>query len=119
MVSDELIKLHKSAVETSAHADAALSRATSESNNAFNQFVVAKQMFQDQLVHDLEALSTKTQSVFEKLVKGVDAAVHSTLSNFGFIIRAMESDAAILSEVSQSRRRRWTSKRSQCLTNLL
>lgn len=118
MASDELIKLHKSAVDTSADADAALSRATKESNEAFNQFVVAKQMLQDQLVHDLEALSTKTQSFFEKLVKGVDAAVHSTLSKFGLMVRAMESDAASLSEVSQSGRNRWTPKRSQRLTDL-
>ena len=103
---DELIKLHKSAVETNANANAALSRATESANDALSQlqsnFALAKQMFQDQLNRDLEASSTKMQSFFEKLVKDIDTAVQSTLSKLGSKVRAMDSDAATLSEVSQS-----------------
>lgn len=120
--SDELIKLHKSAVETNADANAALSRATKETNDGLNQlqtdFVLAKQMFQDQLVYDLEASSAKTQSFFEKLVKGVDTAVQSTLTKMGLTVRAIESDAASLSEVSQSGRSRCTPTRSQRVADL-
>ena len=119
---DELIKLHKSALETNADANAALSRATKEAHDGLNQlqtnFVLAKQLFQDQLMHDLEASSAKTQSVFEKLVKGVDTAVQLTLTKMGLTVRAMESDAASLSEVSQSGRSRCTPTRSQRVADL-
>ena len=102
---DELIKLHKSAVETNANANAALSRATKSANDALGQlqsnFALAKQMFQDQLNRDLEISSKDTQSFFERLVKDVDTAVQSTLSKIGSKVRAMDSDAATLSEVSQ------------------
>lgn len=103
---DEIIKLHKSAVETNANANAALSRATKSANDALSQlqsnFVLAKQMFQEQLNRDLEASSTKVQSFFEKLVADFDTAVQSALGKIGSRMKAMDSDAAILSEVSQS-----------------
>lgn len=115
LVLDESIKLHKSMVETNADANAALSRATKEANDGLVQlqsnFALAKQMFKDQLMHDLEVSSTKTQSFFEKLVKGMDTVVQSTLSKMGSTVRAMDSDAVNLSEVSQSARSRRTSMR--------
>lgn len=102
---DELIKLHKSAVEVNAEANAALSRATKEVNDGLSQvqknFALARQMFEDQLKHDLEALEvsfTEKQSFLEKLVKSIDTAVQSSLSSIGLTVRAMESDAASLSE---------------------
>lgn len=104
LVLDELIKLHKSAVETNADASAALSRATESANDALSQlqsnFALAKQMFQDQLTHDLELSSSKTQSFIEWLAKGMET-VQTTLSNLGSKVKAMDSDAATLSEVSQ------------------
>ena len=106
LVLDELIELHKSIVQTNADANAALSRATKEANDGISQlqsnFALAKQIFQDQLMHDIEVSSTNAQSFFEKLVKGMDGAVQSMLSKFGSTMRAMESDAAKLSEVRQS-----------------
>ncbi|CAF9922167.1 hypothetical protein IMSHALPRED_005601 [Imshaugia aleurites] len=100
--NDELIKLHKSVVQTNADANAALSRATKEANDGLSQlqnnFVLAKQMFQDQVMHDIEASSTQTQSFFENLVQGVDRAVQSTLSKMASKVKTMESDAANLSE---------------------
>ena len=93
-------------MQTNAEANAALSRATKEANDGLtqlqNNFALAKQMFQDQLMHDLEVSSTKTQSLFEKLVQGMDTAVQSTISKIGLTMRAMESDAGSLSEVSPS-----------------
>lgn len=106
---DELIKLHKSVVETSADASAALSKATKEFNE-FNDgfstqlqsnFALAKQMFQDQLMHDIEISSTKTRSFTEKLVKGVDTAVQLMLSKMASTVKAMDEDATTLSEVSE------------------
>lgn len=105
---DEQIKLHKSLVETSADANAALSRAVKEAIDGYNQlrsnFALATQMFQDQLIHDLDVSSSKTQSTFERFIKGMETAVESTLSRIGLTVRAMESDAASVSEVSQSGR---------------
>lgn len=116
LVLDELIKLHKSAVEANADANAALSRATESANDALSQlqsnFALAKQMFQDQLRHDLELSSKKTQSFIEWLAKGMDT-IESTLSNLGSKVKAMDSDAATLSEVSYSERLFFFSKRPQ------
>lgn len=99
---DELVELHKSAVKTNAEANAALSRATKEANNGLVQlqsnFALAMQMFQNQLAHDLDVSSTKTQSFFEKLIQGMDTAVQATIRKMGLTVRAMESDAANLSE---------------------
>ena len=105
MILDELIKLHKSAVETNAEANAALSRATKEANDGLSQlqnnFALAKQMFQDQLLQDLEVSSTKAQSFFEKLIRDADSLVRSTLSKMASTVKSMEADAANLSRVSQ------------------
>ena len=114
LVPDEVIKLYKSIVETNANANAALSRATKEVNDGLSQirsnFALAMQIFQDQVTYEVEASSTKTQSFFEKLVKGMDAAVQSMLSKIGSAMSAVESDAASLNEVSQARRTRYTPK---------
>ena len=116
LVLDELIKLHKSAVETNANANAALSRANKEVNDALSQlqsnFALAMQMFQDQVTQEIEISSTKTQSFFEKLVQGTDAAVQSMLRKIGSTMSAMESDTASLSEVSEPGRSRCTPKRA-------
>ena len=99
-VPDELIKLYKSVVEINANANTALSRATKEANDGLSDFSLAVQMFKRQLMHDLETSSSKTQSYFEKLVKGMDSAVQSTVSKMSSVIRAAETDAANMSEVS-------------------
>ena len=103
-------------VETNANANAALSRATKEANDGLSQvqanFALAKQMFQDQLIQDLEVSSTKVQSFFDKLVKGMDTAIQATLSKVGLTLRAMDSDAASLSQVSQFERSKCNPKRA-------
>lgn len=115
LVLDELIKLYKSIVETNADANAALSRANKEVNDGLSQlqsnFALAMQMFQDQVTHEVEASSTKTQSFFEKLVKGMDAAAQSMLSKIGSTVNTIASDAASLNEVSQAGRTGYTPKR--------
>ena len=102
---DELIKLYKSVVETNANANAALSRANKEVNDGLSQlqsnFALAMQIFQEQVNQEIQVSSFKTQSFFEKLVIGMDAAVQSMLSKLGSAMSAMESDAANLNEVSR------------------
>lgn len=115
LVPDELIKLYKSVVETNANANAALSRANEEANDGLSQvqsnFALVMQMFQDQVTHEIEVSSTKTQSYFEKLVKGMDTAAQSLLSTIGSRLSAMQSDAATLSGVSRCIRSRCISGR--------
>ena len=115
MFVDEFIVLFKSAVETNANANAALSRAHKEFNDELSQFqsnfALAMQIFQDQVAHEIEVSSTKTQSFFQKLVIGMDAAVQSMLSKIGSKMSAIESDAARLSKVSRSGRVTYSPKR--------
>ena len=116
-VPDELIKLYKSVVEINANANTALSRATKDANDGLSDFSLAVQMFKSQLMHDLEISSSKTQSYFEKLVKGMDSAVQSTISKMSSVIRAAETDAANMSEVSPSGRSQCVQKRADiCLS---
>ena len=102
---DEIIKLYKSVVETNANANAALSRANKEVSDGLSQlqsnFALAMQMFQDKVTQEIEVSSTRTQSFFEKLVIGMDAAVQSMLSKVGLTMSAIESEAANLSKVSR------------------
>lgn len=102
---DEFIGLFKSAVETNANADAALSRASKEFNDVLSQvqssFALAMQIFQDRVTREIEVSSTRTQSLFEKLVTGMESAVQSMLSEISSKLSAMESEAANLSKVSR------------------
>ena len=92
-------------METNANANAALSRANKEVNDGLSQlqsnFALAMQIFQEQVTQEIQVSSSKTQSFFEKLVIGMDAAVQSMLSKLGSTMSAMESDAANLNEVSR------------------
>jgi len=101
-VLDELIKLHKSVVETTADANLALARATNQTNSVFvqlqNDFALAKQTFQDQLMQDLDASTAKTQSFVERLVKGMEAAVHSAMSRMVSATQEIESNTASMSQ---------------------
>ena len=104
-------------VEINANANTALSRATKEANDGLSDFSLAVQMFKRQLMHDLETSSSRTQSYFEKLVKGMDSAVQSTISKMSSVIRAAEADAANMSEVSLSGRNQCVQKRADvCLS---
>ena len=98
-------------METNANANEALSRANTQANDGLRQlqsnFALVLQMFQDQVTHEIEVSSSKTQSYFETLIKGIDAAVQSIISKIGSRMTAMESDAANLSEVSQAERIRF------------
>lgn len=90
-------------VRTNAEADIALSKATKEANEGLIQlrsnFALAKQMFQKQLMQDLEAASTKTQTFFERLLTSMDTAVSTTMSKMSSRVKDIELDTESLSEV--------------------
>ena len=94
-------------VEINADASTALSRATKDANDGLTDFSLAVQMFKKQLMQDLEISSSKTQSYLEKLLKGMDSAVQSTINKMSSVIRAAETDATNMSEVSPSVRSRY------------
>lgn len=112
MVPDELINLYKSVVGTNADANAALSIAIKEAYDGLSKYALAVQMSKDRLMHDLEVSSAESQSFFEKLIKRMDTTVQLAISKIGSTVRAVESVAASLSEVSKSGRGRCGPKHS-------
>jgi hypothetical protein len=102
--SDELVKLHKSMVETNADANSALARATNQANTALMQlqdeFTLAKQDFQSQLLQDLDISTAKAQSFLERLVKSMETALQSAMGKVTSATRDIEADTARLSQVS-------------------
>lgn len=103
---DQLIKLHKSMVETSADASSALARATNDANAALinlqSDFALAQKKFQQQLLHDLEASTDKAQSFLERLVNSMDAALQKAIGKVVSATKDLESVTANLSKVCQS-----------------
>ncbi|MCJ1273303.1 hypothetical protein MMC21_001093 [Puttea exsequens] len=99
---DELIKLHKSMVETNADANSALAKATNGANMALtqlqNDFAVARQAFQEQLDRDLEISTAKTQTLLERLISNMDSALQSATNKFAAAIHQLDSDTAKISE---------------------
>ena len=90
-------------VDTNAEANSALARATSQANAALlhlhDEFALAKNTFQEQLMQDLDASTAKSQSFIERLVRSMDAAVQTTMSNLASVTREVETDTARLSQV--------------------
>lgn len=89
-------------IVASSDANSALARASDQANYAViqlqNDFALAKQGFQDQLVHDLEASTAKTQTLLERLVKSMDTAVQSAMSKMVSATKDIESGTARLSQ---------------------
>lgn len=90
-------------VDTNAEANSALARATSQANAALlqlhDQFALAKNAFQEQLMQDLDASTAKAHSFIDRLVRSMDAAVQIAMSNLASLTTEVEADTARLSEV--------------------
>lgn len=103
---DELIKLHRSMVETSQGASSALGRATNEANAALTQlqseFALAKRGFQDQLLQEMESSTKRTQSSFERMIKGMDTAIQGAMGQVLSRIKDFNSETISLGHVCQS-----------------
>lgn len=100
---DELIKLHKSMVETSSDVYSALSNALREVNNGLSEqkiFTVAIKEFQKKLLRDLDASNSQAQSYFAKLVNSMDTVRQSALAKITSAVQAVEFDITGLREVS-------------------
>ena len=97
-----MIELHKSLVETTADANAALAEATRQANAAVSQlqhdFSLAKQAFQKQLMQDLETSTARTQTFLERLIESMDSSVQSAISKVMSAMKDIESTTAEASD---------------------
>ena len=91
-------------MQNSADASTTLARSTYEANAALAQlqsdFVMARKTFQDELLHDLEASTTRAQTFLAMLVNSMDTAVQSAMSRVTSATKEVESETAHLREVS-------------------
>lgn len=100
---DDLIRLHKSMVETNSDVNSALSKALAAANAQLleqRDFAVAIDSFQKQLLLDLEASGAEAQSFFQKLMESMNVAAQNLLSQFSRVTKEAEMAVAGLSEVS-------------------
>ncbi|KAL8685149.1 MAG: hypothetical protein Q9218_007946, partial [Villophora microphyllina] len=93
---DELIKLHQSMTKTASGANSALDRAVSAANEAVvrqEQFGKEVKRFQRQIIQDLEASKSETQSFFRTLTKNLDSALQGITSRISTKVEDIESEA--------------------------
>ncbi|KAL8767090.1 MAG: hypothetical protein Q9209_006317 [Squamulea sp. 1 TL-2023] len=93
---DDLIKLHKSLINTTADANSALMRALATANEALlkqRQFGTEVERFQQQLTQDLEASKTKTQSYLRTLMKNIESTLQNTIKSFADKVKKVETEA--------------------------
>ena len=92
-------------IETNADANSALARATKQANTALMQlqdeFALAKQDFQSQLLQDLDISTAKAQSFLERLVKSMDTAVQLAMGKVTSATKDIEANTARLSQVNR------------------
>jgi len=102
---DELVKLHKTMVDTQFSANSVLSQAAKTSNDQLAQlrtdFAHARQSFKEQLLRDLEESSTKAQTWLDKVIRGMDSALQATLSKVSSAAKGAEYDVTSLGKVSR------------------
>lgn len=101
---DDLLKLHKSLINTHLKADAALSEAVRHAEEAFaDQYeyqALLKQNIQQEIVESISAASLKTKSFFDSTIASMDAAVQGWLSALTSSTRVMKDDIDGLWHVS-------------------
>ncbi len=100
---DDLIKLHKSMVETNSDVNSALSKALGEANAHLleqQKFAVAIDIFHRQVLQDLQASGVEAQTFFQKLMKSIDAAAQNLLSQLSLVTKEAGAAVAGLNEVS-------------------
>ena len=90
-------------VETNSHVSSALSKALEEANAQLleqREFAGSIDMFQKQLLKDLEASAVEAQSFFQKLTKNMDATARKLLNQILLVAKDAETAVVGLSKVS-------------------
>ena len=101
---DDMIRVLKSLVSTSSDLDDVLSKALQEAAQRLAQqqdFAKATDLFQGQLLRDLELASEGAQSYFTRLMESMDSVMQTWLGRASSVARAVETDVASLSQVCQ------------------
>ncbi|KAI4185902.1 MAG: hypothetical protein L6R41_003839 [Letrouitia leprolyta] len=102
---DDLIKLHKNMVDTTSGADAALAQAVAAANEAMArqaQFGKEVNLFQQQVVRDLESSQTETRSYLGYLMKDLDSSLQGILKHFLTKLTNMGNEVSNVEEALRS-----------------
>ncbi|KAL9030393.1 MAG: hypothetical protein Q9196_001473 [Gyalolechia fulgens] len=102
---DDLIKLHKSMVDTTSGANAALAQAVAAANEAMArqaQFGKEVNLFQQQIMRDLESSRTETRSYLGHLMKHVDSTLQDIVKHLSTKLKHMDSEATSVEEALRS-----------------
>ena len=100
---DDLIELHKSIVKLNSGVNSALSEALADANAQLlkqQKFAVAVDSFQKQLLHELKDSGAEAQSFLHRMMKSMDAAAQTLLSQFSLATKEAETTVAGLTRVS-------------------
>ena len=90
-------------VKTGSDAESALSMVLKDVNDSLSkqrEFAVAIEVFQKQLLQDLEISNSQVQSYFAKLISSMDAATQSIFGKIKSAVDHAESDVIDLRKVS-------------------
>lgn len=102
---DDLIKLHKTMVDTTSDANAALVQAIATANEAMArqaQFGKEVNLFQQQIMRDLESSRTETQSYIGHLMKHVDSTLQGIIKHLSTKLTNVKSEANNVEEALRS-----------------
>ncbi|KAL9005416.1 MAG: hypothetical protein Q9188_001810 [Gyalolechia gomerana] len=102
---DDLIKLHKSMVDTTSGANAALAQAVAAANEAMArqaQFGKEVNLFQQQIMRDLESSRTETRSYLGHLMKHVDSTLQGIINHLSTRLRDVDNEATNVQEALRS-----------------
>jgi len=103
VMTDALIKLHKSLVSTNQNANEALSRAAKISNDGLSQLQkdisIARQRSQESMAKDMGASSSKAQAFFAALVEKMSQALQTSVGKISSTVKDAESGVASLRKV--------------------
>ncbi|KAL8736820.1 MAG: hypothetical protein Q9166_000186 [cf. Caloplaca sp. 2 TL-2023] len=93
---DDLIKLHKSMINTTAGANSALGQAVAAADEAVvkqKQFGQELEHFQQRLMQDLGASKANTQSYLGSLKKTLDSTLQNAIKHFSARVKDVENEA--------------------------
>ena len=95
-LTDQIINLHKSSIQTNQDADEALSEAVKYSRDALerqrDEFALVKKAIQEQLFRDIERAGGQAQSLLAKLMTDLNAGVQKTLTRMASTAKKLEND---------------------------
>ncbi|KAL8839196.1 MAG: hypothetical protein Q9170_001845 [Blastenia crenularia] len=102
---DDLVKLHKSMVDTNSGASEALAQAVAASNEALGRqeaFSKEVNVLQQQIIQDLESSKVETRSYLDQLMKNVDSALQGIVKHLSTQLNDVRREASDVEETLRS-----------------